>query len=107
MARTLTPDIIRAAIDGFENQKKQIDSQITELKGLLDGNAPEADGSTPETTARKRRKFSAAAIRRMKAAQQKRWAKIRGEVEPVQQAATTDIGQTQTKIKRCWTTCYC
>ena len=42
--------------------------------------------ATPESPVSKRRKFSAAAIRRMREAQQRRWAKIRGESEPPEPA---------------------
>jgi hypothetical protein len=69
----LNPEIVAAAIQGYEAQKSRIDEQIAELRSLA---------TTPEATPRKRRKFSAETRRRMKAAQQKRWAKIRGEAEP-------------------------
>ena len=76
----LTPEIITAAIQGFEEQKRQIDSQIAELRAMLGGGSkePAAEGSAPTG-----RKFSAAARRRMKEAQQKRWAKVRGESKSV------------------------
>jgi valyl-tRNA synthetase len=77
----LTPEIIKAAILGFEAQKTRIDDQIAELRAMLSG-APAESAATPETPTLKRRKFSAAARRRMKEAQQLRWAKIRGESEP-------------------------
>ena len=76
----LTADIITAAIEGFERQKGRINEQIAELRAMLpSGSAPIA---TPEAPRRKRRKFSAAAIKRMREAQQRRWAKVRGETEP-------------------------
>src|SRR6266542_6533323 len=37
MPRRLTPEIITAAIAGFEQQKERIDTQIGELPGLRDG----------------------------------------------------------------------
>jgi hypothetical protein len=72
----LTTTIIKAAIDGFEVQKQHIDTQIAELRAMLIG-APDTEklASTKGT----RRKFSAAARKRMREAQQLRWAKIRGE----------------------------
>jgi hypothetical protein len=76
----LTNDIITAAIEGFESQKRRIDGQIAELRAMLPGGSPEID-ATPETPTIKRRKFSASARRHMKQAQQRRWAKIRGETE--------------------------
>jgi hypothetical protein len=74
----LTPEIITAAILGFEEQKRHIDSKIAELRALLPG-GPAETAAAPEPTKRKRKKFSAAARRRMKEAQQLRWAKVRGK----------------------------
>jgi hypothetical protein len=70
----LTAEIITAAIDGYELQKTRIDATIAELRAMLAEAA-----ATPEAPTGKRRKFSPAARRRMKEAQQRRWAKIRGE----------------------------
>jgi len=74
----LTPEIITAAILGFEEQKRHIDSKIAELRAMLPG-GPGGAVATPEAPTSKRRKFSAAARRRMREAQQRRWASIRGE----------------------------
>ena len=76
----LTAEIIHAAIEGFESQKRRIDSQIDELRQLLNGGSaePAAESGTPA----RKRKISAAGRRRMAAAQKARWAKIRGEAEP-------------------------
>jgi len=74
-------EVLLAAIEGFESQKKKIDTQIAELRQVLNGGSTEAV-STPELAKRKRRRFSAAARRRMKEAQQRRWAAVRGEREP-------------------------
>ena len=82
MPPKLTNEIINAAITGFEAQKTRIDAQIAELRAMLDGSTKRTPAATPETHTLKRRKFSAAARRRMKEAQQRRWAKIRGESEP-------------------------
>ena len=81
----LTAEIIHAAIEGFESQKRRIDSQIDELRQLLNGGSAEP-GAESGSPARKR-KISAAGRRRMAAAQKARWAKIRGEVEPTSSAA--------------------
>src|ERR1035441_4041326 len=78
----LTPEIISAAIAGFEQQKTHIDTQIAELRSMLDGGPAKASAATSEVPTGKRKKFSAAARRRMKEAQQLRWAKIRGESDP-------------------------
>ena len=77
----LTPDIISAAIDGFESQKRRIDDQIAELRAMLSG-SPTETAASRAAPARKRRKFSADALRRMREAQQRRWAKVRGETAP-------------------------
>jgi hypothetical protein len=76
----LTPDIITAAIEGFESQKRRIDDQIEALRAMLPGGRTEP-AATPEAPTGKRRKISAAARKRMKEGQQRRWAKIRGEAE--------------------------
>jgi hypothetical protein len=77
----LTAEIITAAIQGFEIQKASIDAKIAELRAMLPGAAVGNDTAT-ETSGRKRRKFSAAARKRMKEAQQRRWATVRGEAQP-------------------------
>lgn len=83
-AQKFTPEIISAAIDGFEAQKTRIDARIAELRAMLPGAPPQSvdKGTTEAAPQRKRRKFSAGAIRRMKEAQQRRWAKVRGESAP-------------------------
>src|ERR1035438_494292 len=82
----LSPEIITAAILGFEEQKRNIDSKITELRAMLPG-GPGETASTPEVPTPKRRRFSAAARRRIRETQQRRWASIRGESEPSVPAA--------------------
>ena len=80
MPTKLTPEIITAAILGFEEQKRHIDTKIAELRAMLSG-SPAESAARPEGTPRKH-KISAAARRRMAIAQRKRWAKTRGESEP-------------------------
>ena len=77
----LTPEIITAAIDGFESQKRRIDDQIAELRSLLHGGSAGAT-TAPEAPTPKRKKFTAAARRKMALAQKARWAKIKGESGP-------------------------
>ena len=77
MPQKLTAEIIHAAIEGFESQKRRIDAQIDELRQLLNG-----DRTTPTVAteqARPRRKMSAAARKRIAAAQKARWAKAKAE----------------------------
>ena len=96
----LTPEIITAAILGFEEQKRHIDSKIAELRAMLSG-GPAESAATPETPTRKRRKFSAAARRRMKEAQQLRWAKIRGESSvPSSPPATPEPAKPKRKLSK-------
>ena len=80
---TLTKEIIEAAIAGFEGQKHKIDAQIAELRTLLT-DAPAVAAATVSAKAARggRRKFSAEAKQRMREAQQRRWAAIKGTSEP-------------------------
>src|SRR5450432_2553220 len=84
MPQKLTPEIIIAAIAGFEAQKIHLDSQIAELRNTLNGESTES-AATPSETGKPRRKFSAAARRKMAAAQKARWAGIK-KAEPLQPA---------------------
>jgi hypothetical protein len=77
----LTAEIIAAAILGFEQQKRHIDTKIAELRAMLPGGST-GTATTPEVSTLRRKKFSVAARRRMKEAQQRRWAKVRGEAVP-------------------------
>src|SRR5260370_13163082 len=85
MATKLNPQILHGAMLGFEEQKRHIDVQITELRGMLDG-GPGEIAPTPEAPTGKR-KISAAARRRMALGQKARWAKLKGESEPQAPAA--------------------
>src|ERR1039457_461308 len=90
MPTKMTNDIITAAIEGFELQKARIDQQISALKAMLSGETAETAetaAATPEPATRKRRNFPAAARRRMKEAQQRRWAGIGAESGPPAPAA--------------------
>jgi len=82
---TFNHSILEAALVGLEAQKKRIEDRIAEVRAMLLGRPGQA-AATPEATLGKRRKFSALTRSRMKAAQQRRWAKIRGESEPPAQA---------------------
>jgi hypothetical protein len=77
----LTNDIISAAIEGFESQKKRIDGQIAELRQMLTGGE---SGVAATLEPRKGRpKMSAAGRRAIAVAQRKRWAAIRKASQPV------------------------
>jgi hypothetical protein len=75
----LTPEIINAAIEGFQQAKVRTDAQIAELRAMLPGGRTELV-ATPEAAPPKR-EVSAAARRRMALGQQKRWAAIKGTTE--------------------------
>ena len=79
MEPKLTPEIINAAIAGFETQKRGIDAQIAQLRSMLDG-ASGPPKSTPAAHGRK--KVSPEGRARIAEAQRLRWAKARGEAEP-------------------------
>jgi len=93
---TLTPEIILAAIDGFQSQKAKIDAQIAELRAMLPGGSTKP-ATTPEYPKGTRRKMSAAVRQRMKEGQQRRWAKIRGESEATS-AATPEATKPKRKL---------
>jgi len=82
----LTPEIINAAVEGFEQQKLRIDAQIAELRQMLTG-TPTATAATPEGP-KGRRRMSAAARKRIGDAQRKRWAESKGEAESPSKTAT-------------------
>src|SRR4051794_30732855 len=80
-----TPEIINAAIEGFEQSKLRIDVQIAELRSMFPGSRTEP-APTPQVAPQKR-KVSAAARRRMALGQKARWAKSKGGSEPSSPAA--------------------
>jgi hypothetical protein len=92
----LTPEIVSAAIIGFEQQNLHIDTQIAELRSLLTGGSSEP-ATMPETPTKKR-KVSAAARRKMALAQKARWAKIREESEPAQAATAPEPTKPKRKL---------
>jgi peptidoglycan hydrolase CwlO-like protein len=72
----LTTEIIHAAIEGFESQKRRLDSQIAELRQLLRDEPVEAATASKSPTLK--RGMSSAGRRRIAAAQKARWAKLKG-----------------------------
>jgi hypothetical protein len=86
MPQKLTPEIIIAAIAGFEGQKALLDHQIAELRSMLDGGS-RSEPAVSTATGKPRKKRSAAVRRRMKIAQQLRWKKIKEAAEPPQSKA--------------------
>src|SRR3954453_10543507 len=79
MPPKLTNEIIDAAIEGFEAQKRRIDDRISELRAMRSGSpAPAASAPTKQP----RRKMSAAGKKAIAEAQRKRWAASRVEAQP-------------------------
>ena len=95
----LNRELLIAAIDGFEFQKLRIDAQIAEIQHLLDGESP-TKSEAPKSEAPKsgRKKFSAAARRRMAASQKARWAKIKGESAPAPKAVTSKASKPKRRL---------
>jgi cell division septum initiation protein DivIVA len=81
MPTKLRPEIITAAIEGFEAQKTKLDAQIAELRQMLSGGTA-APNATSEPSKRKRRKMSAAGRKAIAEAQRKRWAASKKAARP-------------------------
>jgi hypothetical protein len=81
MPPKLSAELLTAALKGFEEKKRRLDSKINELRAILSG-SPATATAAPEAPRGTRKKFSAASRRKMAMAQKARWAKIRGESEP-------------------------
>ena len=74
----LTNEIINAAIEGFEQQKRRIEAQISELRGIRSGSPTQPTTAPAKQT---RRKMSAAGRKAIAEAQRKRWAALKGQAE--------------------------
>jgi hypothetical protein len=94
----LTNAMIEAAIYGFEAKKKDIDVQIAELRAMMTGTSESSANEPPAKGTR--RKFTAAARKRMREAQQLRWAKIKGESPASGAKAPTKTTAKSAKPKR-------
>jgi hypothetical protein len=79
--------MVAAAIAGFEEQKRQIDLQIAELRAMDSETEPASSESASTPTKRPKRKMSAATRKTMALAQQKRWAAKRATPKPEEPAA--------------------
>ncbi len=82
----LTSDILTAALEGLQLQRRRVDDQIAQVRTALGsssqrGPATSASGTASKPTAKKtgRRELSAAARERIAEAQRKRWAAYRKE----------------------------
>jgi hypothetical protein len=89
--------IIEAAIVGFEQQKRQIDETIAELRTQLNGSAEAKAGRKAKAAeiapARRKHTISAEGRARIAAAQRRRWA-----VQQKQKAEPTPAPQAKRKI---------
>ena len=73
--KTLTPEILTAALEGFALRQRRLEEQIAYVRKML-GLRADVPLPLPAPTRRKYR-FSAAARKRIAAAQKKRWAEWR------------------------------
>jgi hypothetical protein len=88
MSINLNPQIIAAAIEGFESQKKRLDAQIHELRAMLNGGRTKSAAAEPPK--RKRRRISAARPKRIAEAQRKRWTEVKQQSAPSLQTVTSE-----------------
>jgi len=88
----LTGEILVAAIEGFEAQKRRIDGQIAELRQMLDGGRPKP-AITAEPQKRKRRKMSAAGRKAISEATKKRWAAFHAAKEAPKPAVAKKVAR--------------
>ena len=95
MSNNLNPQIIAAAIEGFESQKKRLDAQIRELRTMLNGGRPESAAEPPN---RKRRKMSAARPKRIAEAQRQQWAPTKRRSVPSLQIVTPEDPKSKRRL---------
>jgi hypothetical protein len=96
MPTKLDNDILAAAIEGFEAQKKRLDAQIAEIRQQMTGGSARAV-ATPEP-GRKRRKMSAAGRKRIAEAQRKRWADVKKQSGAAPKAAKSEAQKPKRKL---------
>jgi cell division septum initiation protein DivIVA len=72
-------EIIQAAIEGFEAQKRRLNEQIAELREMLSGANSESPSPSP---ANGRRTMSAASRKRIAEAMRKRWVAVKKDAAP-------------------------
>ena len=96
MSNNLNPQIIAAAIEGFESQKKRLDAQIRELRAMLNGGRTKFAAAEPPK--RKRRRISAARPKRIAEAQRKRWAETKQQSAPSLQTVTSEAPKRKRRL---------
>jgi hypothetical protein len=96
MPTKLTAEMLNAAIEGFEAQKRRIDVQIAEIRKMLkDARTEPVAASAPS---HRKRTLSAAARKRIGAAQRKRWAESRRQSERLSQPATAEASKPKRRL---------
>ena len=70
----LTPQLISAAIEGYEEQKNRIETKLAELRAMQSGGPAVPKVAKPEPTKMKRRTMSAEGRKAVSEATKKRWA---------------------------------
>jgi hypothetical protein len=73
-------ELLSAALEGLEAQKKRIEDQIKQVQAMLGhrrGRPASNDSASAKPAATRRRQLSPAARKRIAAAQKRRWAEYR------------------------------
>jgi hypothetical protein len=96
MSTKLNPEIIAAAIEGFENQRTRLDAQIGELRAMLNGRRTESAAVEPPK--HKRRRIGAARRKRIAETQRKRWAATKQQSAPSLQIVTPEAPQRRRRL---------
>jgi hypothetical protein len=79
MAKQLDNSILQMALIGYQAERAKIEERIAEIQRQLGGRAPHA--AAPAGAPKPRRQMSAAARKRIAAAQKKRWAAFHAKTE--------------------------
>jgi hypothetical protein len=97
MSTKLNPEIIAAAIEGFENQRNRLDAQIGELRAMLN-NGRRTESAAAEPPKRNRRRIGAARRKRIAEAQRKRWAATKQQSAPSLQIVTPEAPKRKRRL---------
>ena len=97
----LTPEIISAAIDGFEAQKRRIDTTLAELRAMID-DGPAKPAATPKPPKHKPRTMSAEGRKAVSEATKKRWAAFHAakQAEKAEQPGSDKPKEIPSKAKK-------
>ena len=92
---TISNEVLKAAIVGFEEQKRQIDAKIAELRDLLATRTEPAKQPTPQP-----RKLSTEGRQRIIAATKRRWAAARKKGAVAKKRKTSRTSGTGPRVGR-------